>query len=36
MTRTGAMKLGITFTAFAQDDTTKPLATWLMKDGAYA
>ena len=36
MTRTGAMKLGITFTAFAQDDTTQPLATWLMKDAAYA
>ncbi|WP_353943386.1 phage tail protein [Streptomyces sp. HUAS MG91] len=36
MTRTGAMKLGVTFTAYAQDDTSKPLATWLMKDGAYA
>ncbi|MGY0485684.1 phage tail tube protein [Streptomyces sp. WG-D5] len=36
MTRTGALKLGITFTAFAQDDTSQPLATWLMKDDAYA
>ncbi|MYW68756.1 phage tail protein [Streptomyces sp. SID8379] len=36
MTRTGAMKLGVTFTAYAQDDTSLPLATWVMKDGAYA
>jgi hypothetical protein len=35
MTRTGALKLGITFTAFAQDDTSQPLATWLMKDDSY-
>ncbi|MEU6389789.1 phage tail protein [Streptomyces sp. NPDC046939] len=36
MTRTGAIKLGVTFTAYAQDDTTLPLATWLMKDDSYA
>ncbi|MFJ2646405.1 phage tail protein [Streptomyces sp. NPDC087420] len=36
MTRTGAMKLGVTFTAYAQDDTALPLATWLMKDTAFA
>ncbi|MFI6644294.1 phage tail protein [Streptomyces sp. NPDC050504] len=36
MTRTGALRLGVTFTAYAQDDITKPLATWLMKDAAYA
>ncbi|MCZ4117879.1 phage tail tube protein [Streptomyces sp. H39-S7] len=34
MTRTGAVKLGVTFTALALDDV-KPLATILMKDPAY-
>ncbi|GAA1152086.1 hypothetical protein F4556_004057 [Kitasatospora gansuensis] len=34
LTRTSAIKLGVTFTALAVDDT-KPLATFLMKDGAY-
>ncbi|MFI0261839.1 phage tail protein [Streptomyces sp. NPDC017056] len=34
LTRTGAVKLGVTFTALAVDDT-KPLATILMKDKAY-
>ncbi|MFC7217090.1 phage tail protein [Streptomyces polyrhachis] len=35
LSRTGAVKLGVTFTALAVDDLT-PLATILMKDGAYA
>ncbi|WP_432092143.1 phage tail protein [Streptomyces sp. bgisy100] len=35
-TRTGAVKLGVTFTALAVEDTTKPLATILMKDPSYA
>ncbi|GAA1358104.1 phage tail tube protein [Streptomyces beijiangensis] len=36
LTRSGAIKLGVTFTAVGQDDPTKPLAYWLMKDGSYA
>ncbi|MGI5457053.1 phage tail protein [Streptomyces sp. CA-249302] len=35
LTRTTSIKLGVTFTALAVDDT-KPLATFLMKDPAYA
>ncbi|GGS86827.1 phage tail tube protein [Streptomyces chromofuscus] len=36
-TRTGAVRLGVTFTAIGLDDPTKTtLATWLMKDTAYA
>ncbi|MER5862346.1 phage tail protein [Kitasatospora sp. NPDC002040] len=34
LTRTSAIKLGVTFTALAVDDT-KPLASFLMKDPAY-
>lgn len=34
LTRTGAVKLGVTFTAIAVDDT-RPLASILMKDKAY-
>ncbi|MEU6087380.1 phage tail protein [Streptomyces sp. NPDC047085] len=34
LTRTASIKLGVTFTALAVDDT-KPLATFLMKDPAY-
>ncbi|MEC4016407.1 phage tail tube protein [Streptomyces sp. H27-D2] len=34
LTRSGAIKLGVTFTAIAVDDV-KPLATWLMKDASY-
>ncbi|MET9733785.1 phage tail protein [Streptomyces sp. NPDC006458] len=35
LTRTAPIKLGVTFTAMAVDDVT-PLATFLMKDPAYA
>ncbi|MEV7285462.1 phage tail protein [Streptomyces sp. NPDC093252] len=35
LTRTASIKLGVTFTALAVDNT-KPLATFLMKDPAYA
>lgn len=35
LTRTAAIKLGVTFTALSADDT-KPLATILMKDPAYS
>ena len=34
LTRTGAVKLGVTFTALSGDDATKPLATWLVNDPA--
>jgi len=34
LSRTGAVKLGITFTALSGDDPTKPLATWLVNDPA--
>ncbi|NWF26944.1 phage tail protein [Streptomyces sp. PKU-EA00015] len=34
LTRTGAVKLGVTFTALSGDDPTKPLATWLVNDPA--
>ncbi|TQE24908.1 phage tail protein, partial [Streptomyces ipomoeae] len=34
LTRTASIKLGVTFTALAVDNT-KPLATFLMKDPAY-
>ncbi|MCD9145172.1 phage tail tube protein [Streptomyces albireticuli] len=36
LTRTGAIKLGVTFTALAVEDGKTPLATILMKDKAYA
>lgn len=35
LTRTAAIKLGVTFTALAKNDTA-PLATWIMSDPAYA
>lgn len=35
LTRTAAIKLGVTFTALAKDDAS-PLATWIMTDPAYA
>ncbi|MFI6638174.1 phage tail protein [Streptomyces sp. NPDC050504] len=35
LTRTAALKLGLTFTALATDSTA-PLAVWLMNDPAYA
>ncbi|GAA3770658.1 phage tail tube protein [Streptomyces chiangmaiensis] len=34
LTRTGAVKLGITFTALSGDTPTNPLATWLVNDPA--
>lgn len=34
LTRSGAVKLGVTFTALSGDDATKPLATWLVNDPA--
>ncbi|MFG2138024.1 phage tail protein [Streptomyces sp. NPDC048650] len=36
LTRTGAIKLGITFTALAVEDGSQPLAKILMKDKAYS
>ncbi|MGA4843795.1 phage tail protein [Streptomyces sp. G45] len=35
LTRTASVKLGVTFTALAVDNT-KPLATWVMNDPAFA
>lgn len=34
LSRSGAVKLGVTFTALSGDDPTKPLATWLVNDPA--
>ncbi|WP_328670525.1 phage tail tube protein [Streptomyces sp. NBC_00328] len=34
LSRTGAVRLGVTFTALSGDDPTKPMATWLVNDPA--